>query len=116
MPMPLGFEFQFPTSPLLNFFQIGPPDFLDAAAKNTDQVIVVGAFEIEFKSRGPFGTFYGADKSAFRHHLKRAKHRSASDAAALERLINIFKAFMLVAIEQIIKNLFSLIREPKAMR
>jgi hypothetical protein len=99
----------------LNALHLRPLDFADAAAFDTDQVIVVRPliFDLKLGLTGGRGDALG--QPALFQHLQRPEDRDFADAFALERLVNVIHGHVLIGMQQEIHDLHPLLRMPQAL-
>ena len=114
MPVPLGSKPELAAGFFLDFFKFGPAHFLNAPARNADDVVVMRPLQINLKApaSGLIGNMI--DKPALFKHLERAENRGLPYAMRPHRLENFLLAEVALRSEKKIKDAAALAGQPQA--
>lgn len=112
--MPNRLKLQRPTGLKLDSLHVGPLNFPDAPALNTDQMIMMRALKFDLELRVTVRRRDPLHQPALLQHFERAEYGDLPNALASERLVNVILGKMLVRVQEIVDNLLALVRVPEA--
>lgn len=92
MPVPFRDEAGLAAGLILYFLQGRPADFLDVAAGDADEMVVMRAVVLELETRGSVSSDHRGNEAALLKRLERAEDRRAAHPVRAKREIDFILA------------------------